>query len=92
MASLWRILNWQRTRGYDRHVGGTGIAMREGFGDLGIGTQGMRTLVEQARMLSLRVLDFSAFEWNKHVIHVFEKVSLVHVRASSESFSGKTGM
>lgn len=63
--------------GYDKHVGGVGIAIREGYRNLGIGTQMMNTLIEQARKMRLRVLTLSAFESNKRAIHVYEKVGFV---------------
>lgn len=73
--------------GYDRHVGRMGIAIREGFRDIGIGTQMMRTLIEQARIMGLKVLNLSAFGGNKRAIHVYEKVGFVQTGASSGSFS-----
>jgi GNAT superfamily N-acetyltransferase len=43
---------------YERHVGGIGIAIKEGFRDVGIGTEMMKTLIRQARVMGLKVLDF----------------------------------
>jgi RimJ/RimL family protein N-acetyltransferase len=63
--------------GYERHVGGIGIAIKEGFRDLGIGTEMMKTLIKQARAMGLKVLKLSAFETNKRAIHVYEKTGLV---------------
>lgn len=62
---------------YDRHVGGIGIAIREGFRDIGIGTEMMRTLIKQARAMGLKVLKLSAFENNKRAIHVYERLGFV---------------
>jgi RimJ/RimL family protein N-acetyltransferase len=67
----------RRRGGYDRHVGGIGIAIRDGYRDVGIGTQMMKTLIEQARRMSLKVLTLSAFDTNKRAIHVYEKVGFV---------------
>ncbi len=67
----------RRRDGYDRHVGGIGIAIREGYRDIGIGTQMMKTLIKQARKMSLKVLTLSAFESNKHAIRVYQKVGFV---------------
>jgi RimJ/RimL family protein N-acetyltransferase len=66
-----------RQGGYDKHVGGVGIAIRDGYRDLGIGTQMMKMLIEEARRIRLKVLTLSAFESNKRAIHVYEKVGFV---------------
>ena len=63
--------------GYEKHVGVIGIAIRNGFRDLSIGTEIMKTLVEQAQKMSLKVLTLSAFATNKPAIHVYEKVGFV---------------
>ena len=63
--------------GYEKHVGVIGIAIRNGFRDLGIGTEIMKTLVEQAQKMGLKVLTLSAFATNKPAIHVYEKVGFV---------------
>jgi len=63
--------------GYEKHVGIIGIAIRNGFKDLGIGTEIMKTLVEQAQKMGLKVLTLSAFATNKPAIHVYEKVGFV---------------
>ncbi|MDH5482337.1 MAG: GNAT family N-acetyltransferase [Candidatus Bathyarchaeota archaeon] len=59
---------------YERHVGGIGIAIRDGFRDIGIGTEMMKILIEQARIMGLKVLTLSAFANNKSAIHIYEKV------------------
>jgi RimJ/RimL family protein N-acetyltransferase len=74
------VANSEIGRGYsscDRHVGGIGIAIRDGFRDVGIGTEMMRTLIRQARAMGLKVLKLSAFENNERAIHVYEKVGFV---------------
>ncbi|MFZ0965758.1 MAG: GNAT family N-acetyltransferase [Candidatus Bathyarchaeia archaeon] len=63
--------------GYEQHVGVIGIAIRNGFRNLGIGTEIMKTLVEQAQKMGLKVLTLSAFATNKPAIHVYEKVGFV---------------
>jgi len=64
-------------RGYEKHVGVIGIVIKNGFRDAGIGTEIMRTLVEQGGKMGLKVLILSAFETNKRAIHVYEKVGFV---------------
>jgi RimJ/RimL family protein N-acetyltransferase len=66
-----------RRGGYDRHVGVVGIAIREGFRDVGIGTEMMRTFIKRARFMGLKVLTLSVFESNKRAIHVYESVGFV---------------
>ena len=66
-----------RRDGYDGHVGGIGIAIREGYRNVGIGTEMMKTLVEQARKIGLKVLTLFTFESNRRAIHVYENVGFV---------------
>ncbi|MBX5328685.1 MAG: GNAT family N-acetyltransferase [Candidatus Bathyarchaeota archaeon] len=60
--------------GYEKHVGVIGIAIKKCFRDVGIGTEMMKTLIEQAEKMELKVLTLSAFAINKRAIHVYEKV------------------
>ncbi len=66
-----------RRSGYEKHVGVIGIAIRDGFRDLGIGTEMMKTLVVQAQEMDLKVLTLTTFASNKRAIHVYEKVGFV---------------
>jgi len=66
-----------RQGGYDKHVGQVGIAIRDGYRDLGIGTEMMSKLIKEARRMGLRVLTLFALESNKRAIHVYEKVGFV---------------
>jgi RimJ/RimL family protein N-acetyltransferase len=63
--------------GYEKHVGVIGIAIKSDFRDLGIGTEIMKTLVEQAREMGLKVLMLATFASNKRAIHVYEKAGFV---------------
>jgi len=67
--------------GYEKHVGVIGIAIRNGFRDSGIGTEMMKTLLEQAQKMGLKVLTLTAFATNKRAIHVYEKVGFVQTGA-----------
>ncbi|MEM3699619.1 MAG: GNAT family N-acetyltransferase [Candidatus Bathyarchaeia archaeon] len=67
-----RPLRW-----VERHVGVLGIIVKSGFRDVGIGTEMMKTLVEQAYKMGLKVLTLSAFATNKRAIHVYEKAGFV---------------
>jgi len=64
-------------KGYEKHVGVVGIAIKEGFRDSGIGTAMMRILLEQAKRMGLKVLTLSAFASNRRAIHVYEKAGFV---------------
>lgn len=63
--------------GYSMHVGGLGIAIRKGYRDIGIGTETLRTLISQAKMMGLKMLVLTAFSTNKRAIHVYEKVGFI---------------
>jgi RimJ/RimL family protein N-acetyltransferase len=63
--------------GFSKHVGIVGMIIKNGFREIGIGTEVLKTLVEQARKMGLKVLTLSAFATNKRAIHVYEKVGFV---------------
>lgn len=63
--------------GYDSHVGVIGIAIRNGFRDAGLGTEMMKTLVAQGRLMGLKMLTLSAFATNNRAIHVYGKLGFV---------------
>jgi RimJ/RimL family protein N-acetyltransferase len=64
-------------RGNEKHVGVLGIVVKRGFRDSGIGTEMMKTLVEQAMNLGLKVLTLQAYATNKRAVHVYEKLGFV---------------
>jgi len=76
----------RRPSGYETHVGVLGIAIRNGFRNIGIGTEMMKTLVEQAQAMGLKVLTLSAFATNECAIHVYEKVGFVQTGRVPEKF------
>ena len=63
--------------GYEKHVGVLGIIVKNGFRDLSIGTEMIKTMIEQARTSGLKVLTLQAFSTNKRAIHVYENVGFV---------------
>lgn len=67
----------QRLSAYDKHVGIIGIAIEDGFRDLGIGTEMMRALVGQAKSIDLRVITLGVFANTTRAIHLYEKVGFV---------------
>ena len=63
--------------GYERHVGGIGIVVKQGYRDEGIGTEIMGTQIDLSKKMKLEVLTLTAFASNKRAIHVYEKVGFV---------------
>jgi RimJ/RimL family protein N-acetyltransferase len=66
-----------RGTGYSNHVGFIGIAIKKGFRGVGIGTEMMKTLEEQAKKVGLKVLALSVFANNQHAINLYKKVGFV---------------
>jgi RimJ/RimL family protein N-acetyltransferase len=60
--------------GYSEHVGDLGIAIKDSFRDIGIGTEMLKTLISQAENMGLKMLTLSVFSTNKRAKHVYEKV------------------
>jgi RimJ/RimL family protein N-acetyltransferase len=63
--------------GDEKHVGVLGVVVKYGFRDLGIGTEMLKTLVEQAKLLELKVLMLHVLTTNNHAVHVYKKVGFV---------------
>lgn len=59
--------------GYSKHVGTLGIAILDGFRDVGIGTEMMNTLISRAEAMGLKMLTLSVFSTNTRAKHVYEK-------------------
>ncbi|MDH5688209.1 MAG: GNAT family N-acetyltransferase [Candidatus Bathyarchaeota archaeon] len=69
----------KRRSGCENHVGDIGLLIRSGHRDVGIGTEMMKTLIDQARMMGLKVLVLSVFATNERAIHVYKKVGFREV-------------
>jgi RimJ/RimL family protein N-acetyltransferase len=67
----------RKTTGRDRHVGTIGIAIRDGFREIGIGTEMIKTLIDQAKSRGLKVLTISTFANNERAHHVYQKLGFV---------------
>lgn len=63
-----------RGKGRRRHVGGMGISLRAAFRGDGIGTELMKSLIDEARAMGLRLLTLTCFETNDAALHVYEKL------------------
>lgn len=63
-----------RGKGRHRHTGSMGISLRSAFRGGGIGTELMKSLIDEARTLGLRLLTLTCFETNAPALHVYEKL------------------
>jgi putative acetyltransferase len=72
--------------GCEKHVGIIGIAIKNGFRDIGIGTEAMKTLMDQAQHMGLTVLTLSVFAVNTRALHVYEKVGFVQTGSIPKKF------
>ena len=61
----------------EQHIGAIGIIVKEGYRDIGIGTEILKTLLEQAALFGLRTVTICPFATNKRAIHVYRKVGFV---------------
>ena len=55
------------------HLGGLGISIKEGYRDVGIGTEMMKEAEVQAKDLGIEVITLEVFATNKRAIHVYER-------------------
>jgi RimJ/RimL family protein N-acetyltransferase len=51
--------------------------VKKGYRNLGIGTELMKTILEQAVFFGLRTMTVNVFVTNKRAIHVYKKVGFV---------------
>jgi ribosomal protein S18 acetylase RimI-like enzyme len=58
-------------------LGVIGIIVKKGYRNLGIGTELMKTILEQAVFFGLRTMTVNVFVTNKRAIHVYKKVGFV---------------
>lgn len=63
--------------GYESHVGGLRIVIKKGCRDVGIGTEIMRTQIDLAKKMGLRILTLTVFASNERAIYVYRKVGFV---------------
>ena len=69
--------DFQIQGGTDERIGAIGIVIRNGYRNLGIGTEIMKTVLEHAALFGLRTVTVNAFATNKRAIHVYERVGFV---------------
>lgn len=58
-------------------VGAIGIIVKKGYRNIGIGTEILKTIFEQATFFGLRKMTINAFATNKRAIHVYKKVGFI---------------
>lgn len=56
------------------HVGGFGIAIKQGYRGIGIGTKIMQTLIEESKKAGLKILVLDVFETNKTAKALYTKL------------------
>ncbi|HUS78118.1 MAG TPA: GNAT family N-acetyltransferase [Patescibacteria group bacterium] len=66
-------------KGYCSHVGGVTVALRDGYRDVGIGSEMMAEADVQAKRLGLELLTLEVNETNARARHVFEKSGFAEV-------------
>ena len=64
----------RKTSGHDKHVGTLGIVISNGYRNLGIGTEMIKTLIEQAHAMNLKLLTLSVYATNERARHVYQKL------------------
>ena len=60
--------------GSSKHVGNLGISIRDGYRDIGIGTELMIEAEAQARRLGIKTVFLEVYATNERARHVYEKV------------------
>jgi RimJ/RimL family protein N-acetyltransferase len=75
------VANSEVRRGIGKrsHVGTLGIAIRDGYRDLGIGTKIMQVLIEESKKAGLQLLRLTVFDSNLRAKHVYKKVGFREV-------------
>ena len=63
----------------ENQIGLLGIVVSKGYRNLGIGTEIMKTMAEQASLFGLKFLKVNVFATNNQAIHLYEKVGFVSV-------------
>lgn len=62
----------RKRRGDASHVGEIGIAVKDGYRDIGLGTEMLKTLISQAKMTSFKLLILNVYSSNERAIHVYK--------------------
>lgn len=76
----------RKTSGHDKHVGTLGIVISNGCRNLGIGTEMIKTLIEQAHAMNLKLLTLSVYATNERARHVYQKLGFVETGRIPKKF------
>jgi len=71
------VANSEVTRrgGIQNHVGGLGIAIRNGYRGIGLGSELMKTLIEESREAGMKVLFLDVFDTNSVAKQLYKKMA-----------------
>jgi RimJ/RimL family protein N-acetyltransferase len=76
----------RRNGGYEKHIGSLGIIIGNSYRDLEIGTEIMKSLIEQARAVGLKLLTLSVFATNERARHLYQKLGFVETGRIPKKF------
>ncbi len=66
-------------KGSEKIMGQVGIAVKDGFRNMGIGSRMMQSVVRYAKEMGLRVLELRVFATNARALHFYEKLGFLEV-------------
>jgi len=75
-----------KKEGYSSHIGEIGIAIKQDYRDIGIGTEMLKTLIAEAEKTGLKTLTLRAFSTNKRAIRLYERVGFKATGRISKKF------
>lgn len=70
-----------------KHVGEIAIGLSKEAQNMGIGTKLIKILIEQSKLLKLKVLEITVFELNERARHVYEKVGFKYAGKIPKSYN-----
>ncbi len=77
--------------GAGSHVGILGIALREKYTNMGIGTRLIELLMNEAIKIGIEVIKLSHYENNKRARHVYEKLGFRHAGVIPKARKSRNG-
>ena len=77
--------------GYFGHTCKLGIAIKEGYRDIGIGTEMMKTLISEAKKWGLKYIELYVFGTNDRAIYLYKKLGFKEA-GRKPNFIFKNGM
>lgn len=74
-----------------KHVGHLGISLAPQYREEGVGTELMKLLIEQSKMLGIRLIELSCYENNPRALHVYEKLGFQKIGIMPNAIAWKGG-